>query len=74
MAPPVNALAELEGLGLSFISLRDNLDLSTPSGQLMFHVVGAMAQFERASGAGKGGASEREIEKEAPRASSRNSR
>jgi DNA invertase Pin-like site-specific DNA recombinase len=44
----VNALAELEALGLSFISLRDNLDLSTPSGQLMFHVVGAMAQFERA--------------------------
>ena len=44
----VNALAELEALGLSFISLRDNLDLSTPSGRLMFHVVGAMAQFERA--------------------------
>jgi DNA invertase Pin-like site-specific DNA recombinase len=44
----VNAMAELEALGLSFISLRDNLDLSTPSGRLMFHVVGAMAQFERA--------------------------
>jgi DNA invertase Pin-like site-specific DNA recombinase len=28
----VNALAELEAFGLSFISLRDNLDLSTPSG------------------------------------------
>jgi DNA invertase Pin-like site-specific DNA recombinase len=32
----VNALAELEALGLTFISLRDNLDLSTPSGRLMF--------------------------------------
>jgi len=30
-----------------FISLRDNLDLSTPSGRLMFHVVAAMAEFER---------------------------
>jgi DNA invertase Pin-like site-specific DNA recombinase len=30
----VNALAELEALGLAFVSLRDNLDLSTPSGRL----------------------------------------
>ncbi|HTM41541.1 MAG TPA: recombinase family protein [Terriglobales bacterium] len=44
----VNALAELEALGVAFISLRDNLDLSTPSGRLMFHIIGAMAQFERA--------------------------
>jgi DNA invertase Pin-like site-specific DNA recombinase len=44
----VNALAELEALGLAFISLRDNLDLSTPSGRLMFQIIGAMAEFERA--------------------------
>jgi DNA invertase Pin-like site-specific DNA recombinase len=44
----VNALAELEALGVAFVSLRDNLDLSTPSGRLMFHIIGAMAQFERA--------------------------
>jgi DNA invertase Pin-like site-specific DNA recombinase len=44
----VNALAELEAFGLSFISLRDNLDLSTPSGRLMFQIIGAMAEFERA--------------------------
>ncbi len=43
----VNALADLEGYGVAFISLRDNLDLSTPSGRLMFHIIGAMAQFER---------------------------
>jgi DNA invertase Pin-like site-specific DNA recombinase len=42
----VNALAELEALGLTFISLRDNLDLSTPSGRLMFQIIGAMAEFE----------------------------
>jgi DNA invertase Pin-like site-specific DNA recombinase len=33
---------------VQFVSLRDNLDLTTPSGRLMFHVIGAMAEFERA--------------------------
>jgi len=44
----VNALADLEALGVAFISLRDNLDLTTPSGRLMFQIIGAMAEFERA--------------------------
>jgi DNA invertase Pin-like site-specific DNA recombinase len=44
----VNALAELEALGVAFISLRDNLDLASPSGRLMFQIIGAMAEFERA--------------------------
>lgn len=44
----VNSLAELAALGIAFISLRDNLDLSTPSGRLMFQIIGAMAEFERA--------------------------
>jgi DNA invertase Pin-like site-specific DNA recombinase len=43
----VNALAEFEALGVAFVSLRDNLDLSTPSGRLMFQIIGAMAEFER---------------------------
>src|SRR6516165_2532822 len=43
----INALADLDALGVSFVSLRDNLDLSTPSGRLMFHMLGAMAEFER---------------------------
>lgn len=43
----VDALAELEALGVAFVSLRDNLDMSTPAGRLMFHVIGAMAEFER---------------------------
>ena len=43
----VNALADLESLGVSFVSLKDNLDLSTPSGRLMFQIIGAMAEFER---------------------------
>jgi len=33
---------------VALISLRDNLDLTTPRGRLMFQVVGAMAEFERA--------------------------
>jgi DNA invertase Pin-like site-specific DNA recombinase len=44
----VNALAELAAFSVAFISLRDNLDLSTPSGRLMFQIIGAMAEFERA--------------------------
>jgi len=35
-------------LGIAFVSLSDNLDLSTPSGRLMFQIIGAMAEFERA--------------------------
>jgi DNA invertase Pin-like site-specific DNA recombinase len=44
----INALTEFEALGMIFISLHDNLDLSTPSGRLMFQIIGAMAEFERA--------------------------
>lgn len=44
----VNALADLDFFKVAFISLKDNLDLSTPSGRLMFQIVGAMAEFERA--------------------------
>ena len=31
----VTSLAELDAYGVAFVSLRDNLDLSTPSGRLM---------------------------------------
>lgn len=44
----VNSLADLSAYGIAFISLSDNLDLSTPSGRLMFQIIGAMAEFERA--------------------------
>jgi len=43
----VNALAELEAVGVSFVSLREAFDLTTPAGRLMFGVVAAMAEFER---------------------------
>jgi DNA invertase Pin-like site-specific DNA recombinase len=44
----VNSLAELENFGVSFVSLRDSIDLSSPSGVLMFQLIAAMSQFERA--------------------------
>jgi len=40
----VNSLADLDSYGIAFVSLRDNLDLSTPSGRLMFQIIGAMGQ------------------------------
>ena len=43
----VDALAELQAVGCAFVSLRDNLDLTTPAGRMMAHVIGAMAEFER---------------------------
>jgi len=43
----VNALAELEAVGVAFVSLTDNLDLTTPAGRLMFQVIAAMGEFER---------------------------
>ena len=43
----VDALAEIEAVGLLSCRLRDNLDLTTPAGRMMFHVIGAMAEFER---------------------------
>jgi DNA invertase Pin-like site-specific DNA recombinase len=44
----VTSLADLDAYGVAFVSLRDSLDLSTPSGRLMMQLLGAMAEFERA--------------------------
>jgi len=43
----VTALDELSSLGIGFISYQDNIDLGTAQGRLMFHIIGAMAEFER---------------------------
>jgi DNA invertase Pin-like site-specific DNA recombinase len=47
--PPhlINSLAEFDSLGVAFVSLSDSLDMSTPQGKLMFHIIPAMAEFER---------------------------
>src|SRR5215472_8488506 len=43
----IMTLADLESLGIVFVSLRDGFDLSTASGRLMFQIIGAMGEFER---------------------------
>lgn len=43
----LNALTDLDSHGVAFLSVRDNFDLSTPSGRVMFHIVEAMAERER---------------------------
>jgi DNA invertase Pin-like site-specific DNA recombinase len=43
----VTTIEDLAAYGVSFVSLRDNMDLSTPAGRLMMHIIGAMAEFER---------------------------
>jgi DNA invertase Pin-like site-specific DNA recombinase len=43
----VMVLEELSSLGVGFISYQDNLDLTTAQGRLMFHIIGAMAEFEK---------------------------
>ena len=41
-------LVELFGvLGVQFVSLEDGIDTSTPGGKLVFHIIGAIAEFER---------------------------
>jgi DNA invertase Pin-like site-specific DNA recombinase len=43
----VTALDTFRGLNVSFISLQEQLDTSSPIGQAMFTIIGAMAQLER---------------------------
>ena len=39
---------ELQALGVAFISLHEGIDATTPAGRLQLHVLGAIAEFERA--------------------------
>ena len=43
----VNALHEFKALGVDFVSLTEGIDTSTPLGEAMFSIIGAMAQLER---------------------------
>lgn len=44
----VTALAELDAVGVVFVSLKDGFDLTTPGGRAMFGMCAVMAEFERA--------------------------
>lgn len=43
----INTLDELGSLGIDFVSYDNNLDTSTPTGKLVFQIVGAVAEFEK---------------------------
>jgi len=45
----VNALAEFESLNIAFVSLSDNLDLTTASGRLMFNIT-SLARWRSLNG------------------------
>ncbi len=43
----LRVLEEFNALGVEFVSYSENLDTSTPMGQAMFTIMGALAQLER---------------------------
>jgi len=43
----VREVEELHNIGILFISVNDNIDLSSPSGKLQFQILAAFAEFER---------------------------
>jgi len=44
----IEIVQELERRGIGFHSLSDNIDTRSSSGRLLFHVMGAIAEFEAA--------------------------
>jgi DNA invertase Pin-like site-specific DNA recombinase len=43
----IELVSELEQNGVGFRSLTENIDTTTPGGKLVFHLFGALAEFER---------------------------
>jgi DNA invertase Pin-like site-specific DNA recombinase len=43
----IDTVSQLEERGVGFRSLTESIDTTTPSGRLVFHVFGALAEFER---------------------------
>jgi DNA invertase Pin-like site-specific DNA recombinase len=43
----ITIVSEFEAKGISFVSLQDNIDTTTASGKLIFHIFASLAEFER---------------------------
>jgi DNA invertase Pin-like site-specific DNA recombinase len=43
----ITTMIDLEGRGIGFKSLTENIDTTTSGGKLIFHIFGALAEFER---------------------------
>lgn len=43
----IELMTELEGQGIGFQSVTEAIDTTTPGGKLIFHIFGALAEFER---------------------------
>lgn len=43
----VNLISKFQDMGIGFRSLNDNIDTTTPTGKLTFHLFAALAEFER---------------------------
>jgi DNA invertase Pin-like site-specific DNA recombinase len=44
----ITLLEDLQALGVAFVSLAEGIDATTPAGKLQLHILGAIAEFERA--------------------------
>ncbi len=43
----INSIWDLNAIGIQFTSINDNINTTTPNGKLLFHILGAFAEFER---------------------------
>ncbi|MBN6186330.1 recombinase family protein [Aneurinibacillus sp. BA2021] len=43
----IEVAEQLKEIGVDFISIRDNIDTSTPTGKMMFGMLAVLAEFER---------------------------
>ena len=43
----IELVGDLEKRGIDFVSLTEKIDTTTPGGKLIFHIMGALAEFER---------------------------
>lgn len=43
----ISGLDLCRGLGIDFVSVTEAVDTSLPMGEMLFHIIGAVAQFER---------------------------